>query len=392
MTSTTQSPHKLRVGILYGGQSSEHEISLLTASSIIQHLDPNHFTVVPIYLDRQGNWHHAPLTTQAERLQSPQHLLKDSSDTSVFFSPNTLKQARISTETISPPLALDVIFPAVHGTLCEDGTLQGLLEQAGIAYVGCGVLASAICMDKDVAKRVARDAGVPVGPFFAFKQRQWEKNAADILTTLQQTLRFPVFVKPANNGSSVGITKVASPETLQAAIHEALQYDTKVIVEQGINAFELEVAVLESPTDPSQPITSVVGEIQANHQHEFYSYAAKYVDEHGAALMIPSQNAKDSICQQAQALARKIFIALDCEGMARVDLFLDRDTQQLYFNEINSLPGFTSISMYPKLMAASGIVYTELLTRLIHLALQRHQEKNKLQRQFILHTATIEEK
>ncbi len=374
--SITPTSAKIRVAVLFGGQSGEHEISLLSAHSIIQHLDRAQFTVIPIGIDRQGSWR---LGTDKRNHDAPL-CLPDAHST--IFHPNLLKAAT-NTSCAAP---FDVIFPAVHGTLCEDGTLQGLLEQADIPYVGCGVLASAISMDKDISKRLARDAGIDIAPFVTLQYAQWQKNPAALLATINTQLpHLPLFVKPANTGSSVGIRKVKNIAQLTDAIDEAFAYDNKVIVEQGIDARELETAVLESLTPGEPPIVSLTGEIQP--QHEFYDYTAKYLDDHGAEFHIPAQ-LDAATAARIKQLAADIFTLLNCSGMARVDLFLDRQTDKLYFNEINTIPGFTAISLYPRLMQASGMSYPALLTHLIKLALQRHTAKQRLRRAFPLENTT----
>jgi D-alanine-D-alanine ligase len=276
----------------------------------------------------------------------------------------------------------DVVFPVIHGPLCEDGTVQGLLELADVPYVGCGVLSSAIGMDKDVSKRLAQSAGLLIAPYLTIKRGAFEKNPAHFCDLVNKQLRYPVFVKPSNTGSSVGVSKVKQPNDLIAAIHTAFKYDTKIVVEQGIDAIEVEVAVLESLDYGSDPIVSVPGEVRPSEKHEFYSYASKYLDEQGAELLIPAPLADDlkaKICH----VAKEVFMALECEGMARVDLFVERETNQIYFNEINSIPGFTQISMYPKLMSASGMPYSELLSHLIALATDRHARKAQLSCEYI---------
>jgi len=372
------SSEKIRVAVLYGGQSGEHEISLLSAASIMQNLDTTKFTVIPIGIDRQGNWLIDQYFDQA-LIKSNKLRLPSNDDLPIFNSAAIAGDKEIRTNFSEKPL-FDVIFPAVHGTLCEDGTLQGLLEQADLPYVGCGVLASAIGMEKDISKRLARDAGIPIVPFCTLQHREWNTNKTKLLAKINENLTFPLFVKPINAGSSVGVTKVLTADKLTSAIEYAFRYDTKIIIEQSVEQItELEVAVLEGLQDNEQPIVSVVGEIKPN--HEFYSYAAKYQDEHGAKLCIPAQIDPD-IQQQAQTMACNIFELFGCEGMARVDLFFQPATKKIWFNEINTLPGFTAISMYPKLMAASGINYSDLLTHLIQLAIKRHALKNTLSREY----------
>ncbi|PYJ10168.1 MAG: D-alanine--D-alanine ligase A, partial [Verrucomicrobia bacterium] len=274
---------------------------------------------------------------------------------------------------------IDVVFPVMHGPLCEDGTIQGLLELADLPYVGCGVLASALAMDKEMAKRVARDAGVPIVPYVSLKHEVWKKEKQAFANRIAEQLGYPVFVKPANLCSSVGVHKVKEPGGLNAALEDAFTYDGKVVVEAAVNAREIELAVLENPDAGADPLVSLPGEIDPT--HEFYSYEAKYLDEKGAALIIPAKlDPKET--KRAQEIGRKVFSALDCEGMARVDLFLDRTSGKFFFNELNTIPGFTSISMYPKLWEATGIGYPELLSKLVDLAISRHEKRKTLVREF----------
>lgn len=383
--------NKIRVAVLYGGRSGEHEVSLVSATNVIQNLDRSKFEVIPIGIDKEGGWYLGDDVFKKE-LTSPHHKkiikLQREQERLLFnpdligkqvqqFQPSTLIPRSKNSERI-----FDVVFPVIHGPLCEDGTVQGLLELADVPYVGCGVLASAVGMDKDVSKRLISNAGIPVPPFMTIKRGVWDHNAKICCETIVRQLEFPLFVKPANTGSSVGVQKVKYPEDLAAAIEYAFQYDIKVIVEKAIDAMEIEIAALESEENSADPIISVVGEIRPTDNHEFYSYTAKYVDEEGALLFIPADIAPE-LQEEARLVAKKIFTALECEGMARVDLFLERGTNRIYFNEINTIPGFTQISMYPKLMAASGVSYTELLTRLITLAISRHNRKSRLSREYI---------
>ena len=374
---------KIRVAVLYGGRSTEHEVSLQSAKNVIQYLDRSRFEVIPIGIDKQGNWFIGNEVFRKSLADNTVPLLSDEMETwftpSWVFNTNEPRQAlsKMITEHRKGPL-FDVVFPLIHGISGEDGSLQGLLELAEIPYVGCGLLSSAIGMDKDIAKRLASSANIPVAPYLVLKNREWQKNKKKFLEKIAQELPLPLFIKPANTGSSVGITKVKKSEYLTKAIDEAFNFDTKVLVEQGLDMIELEVAVLESLND-QDPIVSVVGEIRS--RHEFYSYEAKYIDSEGAQLLIPAKLSQ-GLCQEAQEVAKKLFIQLECEGMARIDLFYDKIGKQIVFNEVNTIPGFTQISMYPKLMAASGIAYTDLLTHLIELALKRQQNKNKLIRNY----------
>jgi D-alanine-D-alanine ligase len=372
--------NKIRVAVLYGGRSAEHEISLRSATHVIEHLDRSRFEVIPIGIDQRGNWFLGQdiFTKSLEHQTVP--LLQE--DHGAWFTPEWMNKSvlRQQVSTSDTIYLFDVVFPVVHGTFCEDGTLQGLLELADLPYVGCGVLASAIGMDKDVAKRLASHAGIAVVPYIVIKQEQWQKHAPLFMEQITTQLNYPVFVKPANAGSSIGIQKVNTPHELVPALMAAFQFDTKVLVEKALNAIELELAVLESLESGADPLVSVVGEIKS--RHAFYSYAAKYLDHEGAELFIPAPYT-EAVQKQARTIAKEIFITLACEGMARVDLFLDRETQQIYFNEVNTIPGFTPISMYPKLMIASGFSYPDLLTHLIQLAMKRHEIKRRLVRHYL---------
>jgi D-alanine-D-alanine ligase len=369
---------KVRVAVLYGGRSGEHEISLQSAASVIRNLDPERFEIVPIAIDKQGRW----LLNDVKLLQNPGKSLPVFKDAPPVVLPPNPALGGTSVVSLKPGgsgAGIDVVFPVLHGPLCEDGTVQGLLELADVPYVGCGVLASAVGMDKDVAKRLARDAGLPIVPFISLHPSAWRRDPESVREHIARELGFPVFVKPANMGSSVGVHKVKEVGALAAALNDAFRYDTKVLVERAIDAREIELAVLESPKEEELPLVSVVGEIVPH--HEFYSYDAKYLDENGAGLELPAK-LDAAQAAAAQRLARDIFVALECEGMARVDLFLDRRTGTFYFNEVNTIPGFTQISMYPKLWEASGIGYRELLSRLIDLALSRHARRRALLREY----------
>ena len=327
---------KIRVAVLFGGRSAEHEVSLQSAKNVIQHLNAEHFEVVPIGVDKQGNWFlgHDVFTNSLEQ-NSVYRLEKDSR---AWFTPEWVGTPVESAGTVvaahvSKLPKFDVVFPAMHGSYCEDGTLQGLLELANLPYVGAGVLSSAVGMDKDVSKRLAMNAGINVAPYVVIKHDVWKLNPQRFLQLITDKISYPVFVKPANTGSSIGITKVKDAALLQSAIDEAFRFDTKILVEKALNVQELEIAVLQSLENSDEPIVSVVGEIKPN--HEFYSYDAKYVDANGADLCIPA-NVSDDIKERARAIAKELFIILECEGMARVDLFLDKDTQEIYFNEVNT--------------------------------------------------------
>ena len=353
---------KIRVAIVFGGQSTEHEISILSARNILAALDRARFEPLLIGIDKCGRW----LTQDPQRLlasaQDPRLVhIADGSPASLALAPFTAQKQP------------DVIFPVLHGTLGEDGAMQGLFEVAGIPYVGAGVLGSAIGMDKDVAKRLLREAGIAVANFRTLHRAAFEADAAGACAGLAP-LGLPVFVKPANAGSSVGIRKVREAAALAAAIREAFAFDRKVIVEAALTARELELAVLGG----EPPTVSGAGEIVVRHPDGFYSYDAKYLDAQGARLDVPAAISQRQL-QQAQELALRTFAVLECEGMARVDLFLEPGGR-LLVNEINTIPGFTAISMYPRLWAHSGVSSAELVSRLIELALRRARERGALQR------------
>lgn len=380
---------KIRVAVLYGGRSGEHEVSLMSATNVIQNLDRSRFEVVPIGINKQGAWYLGDDVLKKKQLSDPATLQLQCDEERELFNPEVISKAtqqvrpsQLVTRAQADGSIFDVVFPVIHGTLCEDGTVQGLLELAELPYVGCGVLSSAVGMDKDVSKRLVMSAGMAVPPFVVIKLGHWMKNPERYRELVNSQLRYPLFVKPANTGSSVGVHKVKTPEDFDTAMNDAFQYDTKVIVEQGIDAIELEIAVLESREYGADPIVSVVGEVAPTGGHEFYSYAAKYLDENGAELMIPASISAE-LQEKARAFAKDIFNVLECEGMARVDLFLERGTNKIYFNEVNTIPGFTQISMYPKLMSASGMNYSDLLTHLVMLAVDRHARKTQLSREYV---------
>ncbi|HEX4202895.1 MAG TPA: D-alanine--D-alanine ligase [Ktedonobacteraceae bacterium] len=364
---------KIRVGIVFGGRSGEHEVSLASASAIMENLNRDKYEVVPIGITKAGTW---LLGTE------PAQLLAAGKDVA---QQENLEATRAVTLTGDPtvqrliPLqgreqlrdngALDVIFPVVHGTYGEDGKLQGLLEMANVPYVGCGVLGSALGMDKEKMKFVFQSVGLPLCGYLAYKRNQWERAPQPILDEVEQRLGYPCFVKPANLGSSVGINKAHDRAELQHAINVAAEYDRKVIIEQGLNCREIECAVMGN----DEPLASVVGEIVAS--GEFYDYNAKYVDNQSQAI-IPAQIPQE-LSTEIRHLAIKAFEALDLSGLARVDFFLDKASEQVYINEVNTMPGFTQISMYSKLWAASGVPYPELLDRLIEFAIERHEDTQR---------------
>jgi D-alanine-D-alanine ligase len=357
---------KLRVGIVFGGQSAEHEISILSARNVLEALDRSRFEPVLVGIDKAGHW----------VLQDERRLLAGARDPRLARIETGLPvqlASALGDGSQSGAGSIDVIFPVLHGTLGEDGAVQGLFELAGIPYVGAGVLGSAVGMDKDVMKRLLRDAGLPVADFRTLRRDRFDADPQGVCTEAAK-LGFPLFTKPANAGSSVGVRRVTGAADLEAAIRFAFEFDTKVLAETAIVGREIELAVLGG----NPPTVSVPGEIVVEHADGFYSYEAKYLDEHGARLDLPARISSDEVTR-AQALALRTFEVLECEGMARVDLFLQADGV-LLVNEINTIPGFTAISMYPKLWALSGVPPVDLVSRLIDLALLRAARRAQLRR------------
>ncbi len=360
---------KLRIGVIFGGRSGEHEVSLRSAESVINALDPAKYEIVPIAITKQGKWLAA---SEATNLLPSAVMESATQHVAIIGDPTESGLTRFTTEGQSNSRdKLDCVIPVLHGTYGEDGTIQGLLELADVPYVGCGVLASAAGMDKVVMKRLFREAGLPIVDFTHFLRTQWEADSLRIEARVIEELGFPCFVKPANLGSSVGISKATTPQSLNQAVALAAKYDRKIIVEKGVEAREIEVSVLGN----DQPIASLPGEIVPQ-TAEFYDYRAKYIDDEGARLIIPA-DLDPEITSRIQELAIRAFQAIDGSGFARVDFFLERKTGDLIVNEINTIPGFTSISMYPKLWEASGIRYNQLIDRLIELAFERHREKSR---------------
>jgi D-alanine-D-alanine ligase len=355
---------RMRVGVLYGGRSGEHEISLRSAATVIGALDPARFDIVPIAIGKDGRWRTG--IESLRLLDEAQRDLKAIPDhgIEVTTAPEPTRRALVPLGGGSP-LPLDVVFPVLHGTFGEDGTVQGLFELADVPYVGSGVLASAVGMDKAIMKSVFRDAGIPVCRWLV--TRPAEESTDAVAARVGGEIGYPCFVKPANLGSSVGISKVKSPATLAAAVADAASYDPKVVIEAGLDARELECAVLGNET----PEVSGVGEIIPS--HEFYDFADKYVDG-GATTLIPAPVSPE-VAEEARLLAARTFRAVDASGMARVDFFLERGTDRLYVNEINTIPGFTATSMFPKLWEAGGRPLASVVERLIELAIERHRAR-----------------
>lgn len=367
---------RIRVGIIFGGRSGEHEVSLASAQSILRHIDRSRYDVVPIGITKEGRWVVGgdPLaaltagrlleTVGASMLPDPGARGLVALDPSSGFLERGLEEP------------LDVVFPVLHGTYGEDGTIQGLFELAGIAYVGAGVLGSAAGMDKAIMKTLFRAAELTIVNWEVVLRSELERDADAVLQRTEEQIGYPCFVKPANLGSSVGVSKAHDRAGLRRGLWEASRYDRKVLVEHAVNARELECSVLGN----DDPVASIVGEIRP--KREFYDYRAKYVDD-DSELCIPA-NIDDALAQRVRQMAVIAFKAIDVAGMARVDFFLDRETGELLVNEINTIPGFTKISMYPKLWEASGLSYSDLIDRLILLALERRAERNRNETSFRL--------
>jgi D-alanine-D-alanine ligase len=380
---------RLRVGVIYGGRSGEHEVSLASAASVFAHLDRSKYEPIPIRIDKDGRWvvaerppqvMKAADTIEQARLESGRQLrearevhlvARPSADTMLAIDRKASAGESDGSQALVTGVGLDVIFPVLHGPYGEDGTVQGLLELANIPYVGCGVLASAVGMDKVMMKVVFASRGLPISDYAVVRKRDWMANRDGLTKSVIEQLGFPVFVKPANLGSSVGISKAKDRDELIAAIDLAAQFDRKIIVEAGVpDAREIECAVLGN----DDPIASTAGEVIPS--REFYDYEAKYLDD-ASRTEIPADLTPAQLAE-VQRLSREAFLAIDGSGLARVDFLLSRRDGQLLLNEVNTLPGFTTISMYGKLWEASGISYPELLDRLIALALERHNAKQEL--------------
>jgi D-alanine-D-alanine ligase len=365
-------PPRLRVGVIFGGQSGEHEVSLASARSVIAALDPEKYEIVPIGITHRGRWLTAgdPMAVLTAGPDESGFAENDSASTLTVAPPAPSSRELVPGATGQRFPTLDVIFPVLHGPFGEDGTVQGLLELAGVAYVGCGVLASAVGMDKIASRAIFAAAGLPQPRYLPIKRRDWEQDPKTVIAGVEAALRYPVFVKPANLGSSIGISKARDAVELAASLTDAARYDRRLLVEEAVpQAREIEVSVLGN----DDPIASVPGEIVPS--NEFYDYAAKYIDGK-SGLLIPAL-LPAPIAARVRELAVQAYKAIDAAGLARVDFLLasQGDALELYINEVNTLPGFTAISMYPKLWEATGVSYVELVDRLIDLALERHQDK-----------------
>jgi D-alanine-D-alanine ligase len=359
---------KLRLALLYGGRSGEHDVSIASATSVMQAIDRDKYEVLPVYLTPEGRWLPGvePVRLMAGTRPAAVSVALFSSDPQ---QPGLLplSEAEVRPRQAQP---VDVVFPLLHGTYGEDGTVQGLLELANVPYVGSGVLGSAAGMDKAVMKTLFAAAGLPVVPHLIVRRHEWERQPAAVRERVLQTLRLPVFVKPANLGSSVGISRVSAVAALPDALNLACRYDRRVLVEQGLHCREFECSVLGN----EEPKASVIGEIIPS--REFYDYQAKYSDDESSELRIPADIDAD-LADSLRTMAVTAFQAVDAAGLARVDFFFETRTGKSYVNEINTLPGFTTISMYPKLWEASRLSYAQLIDRLVSLAIERHQDRQR---------------
>lgn len=356
---------KIRVGVLFGGKSAEHEVSLQSAKNVVDAIDRDKYEVVLIGIDKRGTWLLSDQSNFLLDANDPSKVALNRASNTVALVPQSEGELTgLSNRTAGA--GVDVIFPILHGPYGEDGTVQGLLKLANVPFVGASVLGSALGMDKDVMKRLLREAGIPVAKFLAFRAA----HELPDFDAVVNGLGLPFFVKPANMGSSVGVHKVAGKNDFKRAVEDASRFDRKILIEEFIDGREIECSVLGN----EEPIASVVGEIVP--QHEFYSYEAKYLDEHGALLQVPAELPKE-VSDEVRALAVRTFKVMECEGLGRVDFFLKRDGR-IVVNEINTMPGFTRISMYPRLWEATGISYDKLIDRLIQLAIKRFEEERQL--------------
>jgi D-alanine-D-alanine ligase len=376
---------KLRVAVLFGGRSGEHEISLRSALTVMSAMDPARYEIVPIGIARDGRWYLRPDALAMLKVAAPKLRALGRAGIPVSLPPHPGRHALVSASMtnghpsigngkrpIALPGPIDVIFPVLHGTYGEDGTVQGLLELADVPYVGAGVLGSAIGMDKYAQKRLLRDAGIPVVRYFSITRADAEDDPA-LARRLADQLGYPVFVKPNALGSSIGITRVAAGSELAAALKDAFQYDRKVLIEASCEGREFECAVLGN----DRPEASIPGEVVVKGGHNFYSYESKYIDPAGSAVQIPAQLPAE-VSTRIRELSVAAFKALDLRGMSRVDFLARRDLSEIFINEVNTIPGFTAISMYPKLWEASGLALANLIDRLIDLALEDHRERARL--------------
>jgi D-alanine-D-alanine ligase len=365
---------KMKLGVVFGGRSGEHEVSLMSAKSVLAVLDVQKYEVTQIGIDKNGGWWSGIDVLQSFEKGSKDNLYQ----VAILPEPGktTLYRRKLKgeTEELSVITTLEAIFPVLHGSFGEDGTLQGFFEMADIAYVGAGVLGSSVGMDKGLFKDVMRANQIPVVDWIICTRKEIETNIDAVIAKAEKVAPYPLFVKPANLGSSVGISKCKSRSDLLEGLLDAAQYDRRILVEKGLNAREIEISVLGNELAKA----SIPGEIRPS--DEFYSYQAKYIDGK-SELLIPAPISPE-LCKQVQDIALQVYSVIDCAGMARIDFLLEKDTNQLFVNEVNTIPGFTSISMYPKLWEASGLPYKQLIDQLIELAVERKLERDKCVRTY----------
>lgn len=365
---------KIKLGVIFGGRSGEHEVSLMSARSVLSVLDTKKYDITQIGIDHDGKWWSGENTLEALEKGNtnnlyPVFLLPEPGSTILFK-----RSYNGNSETIQPASELDVVFPVLHGTFGEDGTLQGFFEMADVAYVGAGVLGSSVGMDKGIFKDVMRSHGIPVVDWITCTRKDIKKDMTAIVDKCEVLAPYPLFIKPANLGSSVGITKAKNRSDLLEGIMEAARYDRRILIERGLNAREIEVSVIGNEGCRA----SIPGEIKPS--DEFYTYNAKYLDGK-SELFIPA-SIPEELTTRIREMAVKTYRAIDCAGLARVDFLLEKETDELYLNEVNTIPGFTSISMYPKLWEGDGLSYVDLIDELIDLAFERKRERNKSKRTF----------
>ncbi|AEE90561.1 D-alanine--D-alanine ligase [Tepidanaerobacter acetatoxydans Re1] len=358
---------KIKVGIIFGGQSGEHEVSLMSCVSVIQVMDKTKYDIIPIGITKKGNW--KLFLGDISKIENGSW--EDEAIPALLSPDPSCKCVITLKDGMESRYYLDVVFPVLHGPRGEDGTVQSLFELMNIPYVSCGVTSSAICMDKVFSKKILEQSGLPIVDYKAFYKRELLARMPEIISEVEEFLGYPCFVKPANLGSSVGISKAGGPSELESAMRLATQYDTKILVERFIDAREIECAVLGN----DEPNASLPGEIIPS--RDFYDYTAKYLDGDKSKLLLPAPVSRKDITR-IQELAIKAFKTLDCSGMARVDFLMSKVSGNIYINELNTIPGFTRISMYPKMWEISGLSYKDLIDKLINLAFERHRQKNEL--------------
>lgn len=367
---------KIRVGLIFGGESGEHEVSLASAQSVARAIHRDKYDVVMIGITKEGRWLAGENALKQLAASSPSLLLAANSGDGVAkeipeaSSKDLVPHASGGPNNVSPLSSIDVAFPLLHGPLGEDGTVQGLLELVDLPYVGAGVAASAVGMDKELMKAIFRANALPVTDYMVILRREWESKPEETINRIENAFGYPCFIKPANLGSSVGVTKARNWDELAQGLATAAQFDRKLLAERILDAREVECSVLGN----DEPIASLPGEVIL--KREFYDYAAKYDDTAGTEFVIPADLSPE-MTANIQALAVRAFRAIDCSGMARVDFFVERSTNKIFLNEINTIPGFTTVSMYPKMWEKSGLAYADLIDRLIQLALQRHSDKER---------------